>query len=177
MTPQELVACTGARIDRAQTFAPLLDAAMAEFGISTPARQAAFLAHVGHESGGLHWLTELWGPTEVQRRYEGRADLGNVKPGDGVRFLGRGLIQVTGRANYRRAGIALGVDAESRPEALALPEYAARSAGWFWASNGLNAYVVTGDFVGLTRRINGGTNGLDDRLRLWAAAKTELGVA
>ena len=177
MTPQALVACTGARIDRAQTFAPLLDAAMAEFGIDTPDRQAAFLAQVGHESGGLHWLVELWGPTEAQRHYEGRIDLGNVRPGDGIKFLGRGLIQVTGRANYRSAGQALGIDAEARPEALALPEYASRSAAWFWESRDLNALADAGDFERLTRRINGGTNGLDDRLRLWAAAKQELDVA
>jgi putative chitinase len=176
MTPQTLVACTGARIDRAQTFAPLLDAAMDEYGITTPEQQAAFLAQVGHESGGLHWLVELWGPTDAQSRYEGRAALGNVNPGDGIKFLGRGLIQVTGRDNYRKAGEALGIDAEANPEFLALPEYAARSAGWFWQSRALNAYVQTGDFVGLTRRINGGTNGLDDRLLLWAAAKTALGV-
>ena len=82
MTPQELAQATGARIDRAQTFQPIIDAAAPDFEINTPERMAAFLAQVGHESGGLHWLVELWGPTDQQSRYEGRADLGNSVEGD-----------------------------------------------------------------------------------------------
>ena len=176
MKPTTLARCTGARIDRAETFAPLIASAMAEFGIDTPARQAAFLAQIGHESGGLHWLVELWGPTDAQRRYEGRADLGNTQPGDGARFKGRGLIQTTGRANYRDTGDALGVDLLASPERLAEPELAARSAAWFWHRRGLNAIADSGDFEKLTRRINGGLNGLTDRLHLWAAAKAALGA-
>jgi putative chitinase len=180
MTPQTLVACTGARIDRASRFLPFITAAMTEFGIDTPRRQAAWLAQIGHESGGLHWLTELWGPTIAQRRYEppGKkaADLGNTQPGDGIRFLGRGLLQVTGRANYRRCGAALGVDLEAFPQLLAEPGLASRSAAWFWASNHLNAYADNGDFTGLTRRINGGLTHLDQRIALWGAAKLALGV-
>ncbi len=110
MTPQELAQATGARIDRAQTFAPLIDQAAPDFEINTQERMAAFLAQVGHESGGLHWLVELWGPTATQLRYEGRADLGNTEPGDGVRYKGRGLIQLTGRENYRKAGEALATE-------------------------------------------------------------------
>jgi putative chitinase len=119
MTPQDLARATGARIDRATEWLPHIQAAMDEFDINTPQRQAAFLAQIGHESGGLHWVTEIWGPTETQRRYEGRADLGNTEPGDGVRFKGRGLIQTTGRANYRATGEALGVDLIAQPELLA----------------------------------------------------------
>ena len=183
MNPLTLVACTGARIDRARTFAPLIDAAMLEFGIDTPARQAAFLAQIGHESGGLHWLVELWGalPTAAQARYEPPSDLatdlGNTQPGDGYRYRGRGLIQLTGRGNYRKAGPALGADLEAFPELAAEPGMAARSAGWYWQTRNLSQWVDAGDFVTLTKRINGGTNGMDDRLRLWAAAKTALGVA
>ena len=176
MTPEILSACTGARIDRARTFAPVLTDAMAEFGIDTPQRQAAFLAQVGHESGGLHWLSELWGPTPTQLRYEGRVDLGNTHLGDGYLFRGRGLLQVTGRSNYARMGHALGVDLEANPELLATPKLASRSAGCFWASHGLNIYADTGEFTKLTARINGGLNGLDDRELLWSAAKSALRV-
>ena len=176
MTPQQLVACTGARIDRAQTFAPLLDAAMAEFDISTPARQAAFLAQIGHESGGLHWLVEIWGPTDAQSRYEGRADLGNVVAGDGYKFRGRGLVQITGRMNYTSCGLGLGVDLLDAPEQLGIPDLASRSAAWFWDWNGLNELADNGDFLTITRRINGGTNGLADREALYAAAQSTLGA-
>lgn len=171
MTPQELAECTGARIDRATTFLPYIESAMDEFDISTPERKAAFLANVGHESGGLHWLVELWGPTPQQARYEGRADLGNTEPGDGYRYRGRGLVQLTGRANYAKAGEALGVDLVSKPEQLGLPELAARSAAWFWDSNGINEIADTGDFVKCCKRVNGGTNGLAERLALFEAAQ------
>lgn len=176
MTPQVLVACTGARIDRAQTFAPLLDAAMAEFQIDTPKRQAAFLAQVGHESGGLHWLVEIWGPTDAQRRYEGRHDLGNRETGDGYRFKGRGLIQLTGRRNYLLAGAALDSDFIAFPERLSEPVMAARSAAWFWQEHGLNELADKDAFETVTKRINGGLNGYPERLGLWAKAKAALGV-
>jgi putative chitinase len=171
VTPQELVACTGARIDRAQTFLPFLEDAMHEFDINTPQRQAAFLAQVGHESGGLHWLVELWGPSDSQRRYETRYDLGNIAPGDGFKFRGRGLLQTTGRGNYERTGKALGVDLVANPEKLAEPGLAARSAAWFWKAHGLNELADAGQFETVTKRINGGLNGYADRLGLWEAAK------
>jgi putative chitinase len=177
MTPQTLVACTGARIDRAQTFAPLLDLAMGEFDILTPQRKSAFLAQVGHESGGLHWLSELWGPTDSQRRYETRVDLGNIHPGDGLRYRGRGLIQITGRTNYRFAAAGLGMDLIAFPDQLAEPEAAARSAAWYWDWRGLNKLADAGEFEAITRRINGGLNGYPERLGLWAKAKEALGVA
>src|SRR6185369_6483510 len=176
VTPEILSACTGARIDIARTFAPFVSDAMTEFGIDTPQRQAAFLAQVGHESGGLRFTTELWGPTQSQHGYEGRADLGNTQQGDGFRFRGRGLLQVTGRANYARVGKALGVDLEASPELLATPKLACRSAGQFWKLNGLNTYADLGEFVKLTKRINGGTRGLDERRQLWGAAKNALRV-
>lgn len=175
MTPKELARCTGARIDRAAEWLPFVEAAMAEFEINTPARQAAFLAQIGHESGGLHWVIELWGPTIAQAHYEGRRDLGNTQDGDGFKFKGRGLIQTTGRDNYRRTGEALGVDLVGNPTLLAEPEMAARSAGWFWKTHGLNELADVGDFMRITRKINGGTNGMDDRLVLWTGAKEVLG--
>lgn len=174
MTPQELVQCTGARIDRAIEFLPFIEAAMEEFEINTPARQAGFLAQVGHESGGFHWTTEIWGPTLAQTHYEGRADLGNVQAGDGFRFRGRGLIQTTGRDNYQKTGDALGVDLIADPERLAEPELATRSAAWFWKTHGLNELADGGDIVRMTRRVNGGVNGLDERTALYEAAKEVL---
>lgn len=174
MNALELSKCTGARIDRAETFLPFIEAAMQEFEINTPARQAAFLAQVGHESGGLHWLVELWGPTEAQRRYEGRLDLGNTEPGDGYRFRGRGLLQTTGRHNYEKTGDALGEDLIENPELLGLPELASRSAGWYWKSRGLNELADQCDYLRITKRINGGTNGYAERLALYEKAQEAI---
>ena len=174
MNAKKLALCTGARIDRAAEWLPSIVDAMAEFEINTPQRQAAFLAQIGHESGGLHWTVEIWGPTDAQRRYEGRKDLGNTQIGDGYRFRGRGLLQTTGRANYKATGEALGVDLIAEPERLGTPPLAARSAGWYWQRHRLNELADAGDFRLITRRINGGSNGYDDRLRLWAAAKEVL---
>ena len=174
MTPNDLAACTGARIDRATTFQPIIDMAAPDFEINTPARLAAFLAQVGHESGGLHWLVEIWGPTDAQARYEGRADLGNNTPGDGYKFRGRGLIQITGRSNYMAASLALATDFVINPELLGEPDMAVRSAMWFWQSHGLNEMADAGDFERITRRINGGLNGQPERVALWEAAKAVL---
>ena len=140
---------------------------MAEFEINTPARQAAFLAQIGHESGQLRYVREL----ASGAAYEGRKDLGNTQPGDGVRFKGRGLIQITGRANYLKCGEALGLDLIADPELLEQPINACRSAGWFWESRGLNALADAGDFLRITKRINGGTNGLADRQALYESAQ------
>ena len=156
-----------ARID---TFLEPLNAAMQEFEINTPARRAAFLAQIGHESGQLRYVREL----ASGQAYEGRKDLGNTQPGDGVRFKGRGLIQITGRANYIECGKALALDLLTKPELLEEPESACRSAAWFWKTRGLNELADTGDQVKITRRINGGTNGLSDRLALFEIAKQVL---
>lgn len=171
MTPQELSKATGARIDRAKEWLPHIEEAMQEFQINTPQRKAMFLSQIGHESGGLHWVVELWGPTDAQKRYEGRHDLGNTQIGDGFRFRGRGLIQTTGRANYKDTGDALGVDLIAQPELLGQAALAARSAGWYWSSRGLNAIADSGNFVLVTRRINGGINGLTERQALYDAAQ------
>ena len=160
---------------RAQAWADPLSAAMALYAIDSPARQAAFIAQVGHESGRLVYVRELWGPTPSQSGYEGRLDLGNTEKGDAFKFRGRGLIQVTGRANYQRAGAALGLDLTTYPELLEQPSNAAQSAAWFWNIHGLNELADIGDFDTITRRINGGTNGLQDRLVLYATAKAAIG--
>lgn len=175
MTPDVLGKALSIGQLRAQTWADPLSAAMALYAIDSAARQAAFIAQIGHESGRLVYVRELWGPTPSQEGYEGRADLGNVQKGDGFKYRGRGLIQVTGRNNYQRCGNALGLDLVNSPELLEQPSNAALSAAWFWNIHGLNELADIGDFNTITRRINGGLNGLQDRLALYALAKSAIG--
>jgi putative chitinase len=146
-------------IARADECLSSLEAAMREADITTPQRQAAFLAQLAHESGELRFFEEL----ASGEAYEGRKDLGNTQPGDGRRYKGRGPIQLTGRANYRAAGRALGLDLEAQPQRAADVDVGFRVAGWFWNTRGLNALADAGDFRELTRRINGGFNGLEQR--------------
>ena len=177
MSPEQLASALGINLHRAQTWADPLSAAMALYAIDSPERQAAFIAQVGHESGRLVYVRELWGPTPAQEGYEGRTDLGNTEPGDGMRFMGRGLIQITGRANYQKVSDALGIDFVSSPELLQEPSNACLSAAWFWNLKNLNDLADIGDFNTITRRINGGLNGLQDRLELYALCKSALGVS
>ncbi len=149
---------------------PLNDA-MHEFEIDiNPARETHFLAQVAHESGGFNYVRELASGTE----YEGRASLGNTEPGDGVRYKGRGLIQITGRSNYEACGADLGIDLIADPEALEQPLLAARSAAWFWELHNLNVLADRGDILAITKKINGGTNGLSDRQSYLALAQERL---
>jgi putative chitinase len=161
---------------RADAFAAPLSSAMERFEVNTPARAAAFLAQIAYESGQLRFLREIWGPTPAQRRYEGRVDLGNTEPGDGKRFMGRGLIQITGRKNYLLCGFGLHLDLVAQPELLEQAGHAAASAAWYWQAHSLNRFADAGDFVGLTRAINGGTNGITERRQLWARTKVALGA-
>lgn len=167
-----------------------------EFAIDSLERQAAFLAQVAHESNGFLWMREIWGPTPAQKAYEAPSrkalELGNTQIGDGFRFRGRGLIQITGRANYAACGVALGLALEETPELLEEPPAATRSAGWFWTVGAgfrlsaaakyhgipvgvnLNELADRGDFKGITLAINGGLNGQDNRLALWQDARGAL---
>jgi predicted chitinase len=163
---------------------PFLGAAMTEFRIEGPRRAAAFLAQLAHESGEFRFMEEIWGPTDAQRRYEPTTKLsealGNTAAGDGRLFKGRGPIQLTGRANYRRFGDLLTVDLVADPARAAKPDVAFRIAGLFWSRNGLNelADLATEDaFKEITKRINGGTNGLADRQKFYAVACQVLGVS
>lgn len=156
--------------ERCESFIDSINDAMDEFEINTPLREAHFLAQVGHESGELRYVKEL----ATGKAYEGRKDLGNTQDGDGPRFKGRGLIQITGRYNYRKLSIALDIDCEKYPELLENRANACRSAAWFWKTNGLNELADKDDFIRITKRINGGTNGLEDRKRLLDLAKAVL---
>ncbi len=177
MTADQLAAIYDCPLTRAALWLPHMDEAMHEFGITTPQRQAAFIAQVGHESGRLAFVREIWNPAQCpwQDRYEVRADLGNNQVGDGHKFLGRGLLQVTGRDAYRQCGVALGLPLEEHPEQLEMAKYAALSAGWVWRDfKHLNEIADVGDFTKITKRINGGTNGYADRVMLWERAKGVL---
>lgn len=166
--------------ERALMFARPLAEACERFGITTPARLAAFLAQIGHESGSLRYVTEL----ASGEAYEGRKDLGNIHQGDGVRFRGHGLIQITGRANHAEmrpllilAGYDDVPDFEAHPERLTDPRWAAASAAAYWHKRNLSALADAGrpeDFERITRRINGGLNGQADRLQRWERAKAAL---
>lgn len=176
MTPSDLRSILPTAGQRADVFAIPLSDAMAEFGIDTPARQAAFIAQIGHESGSLRYVQEI----ASGDAYEGRRDLGNTQPGDGRRYKGRGLIQITGRTNYAACSKALLGDDQAlidEPERLCEPALAARSAAWFWKAHGLNELADAGDFERITRRINGGLNGEQERLALWHRALDVLEVA
>jgi putative chitinase len=174
VTAQQLLQILPNAGAKAGVSAPALNTAMGRYQIIGVPRVAAFIAQIGHESGQLRYVRELWGPTPAQVRYEGRADLGNTQQGDGFKFRGRGLIQITGRANYAECGEALGIDLIGQPELLEQPEWAAKSAAWFWSTRGLNTLADAGDFERITRRINGGLNGLADRLALCEKARAVL---
>ena len=154
----------------AGVFVPVLNAAMVHYQIIGPKRVAAFIAQIGHESGQLKYVKEIWGPTAAQARYEGRKDLGNTVAGDGSKYRGRGLIQITGRANYMACGEGLGLDLIKQPELLEKPQHACMSAAWFWATKGLSTLADAGQFDKITRRINGGQNGAADRQTLYTRA-------
>lgn len=180
MTPAEFAQATGASPQRVTEHMHHIEHAMAVFDIDTPARQAAFLAQIGHESGGLRWIKELWGPTPAQERYEGRSDLGNTQPGDGFQYRGRGWLQITGRDNYRRAYQRLRgkfpdcPNFEANPDMVATARWAALTAAEYWWNHACNKLADEGKFEQLTRIINGGMNGYADRLARYEDAKAAL---
>ncbi|MFG0682857.1 glycoside hydrolase family 19 protein [Pseudomonas sp. xss_4] len=157
---------------KAGVFVPGLNATMGKFAIITRLRMAAFLAQIGHESGQLQYVRELGNDKYLSKYDTGRLAqrLGNTPAadGDGQLYRGRGLIQVTGRFNYE----ALFGDSRllNTPELLEHPVYASMSAGWFWQKEGLNSLADKCDILAITKRINGGTNGLEDRKTIYKRA-------
>lgn len=135
--------------------------------LDTGLRLAHFMGQCSHESGAFRYMEEI----ASGQAYEGRANLGNTQPGDGRRFKGRGPIQLTGRANYRRVGRQIGIDLESHPEIVSHPSVGLLVGCVYWADRKLNAKADADDLMGLTRAINGGTNGLEDRKVQTAKAK------
>ena len=179
-----------------------LNQTFAKYDINTALRQAAFIGQCQHESNNFRTLEEnlhysaprlmaVWpsrfpsldvaeqyanNPEKLANKvYGGRADLGNTEDGDGFKFHGRGCIQLTGRDLYERCGEAIGADLINQPQLLVEPHYAAMSAAWFWNKKGLNALADVQDYETMTKRINGGLNGLDDRKAKIAKALSVLG--
>jgi putative chitinase len=160
-----------ARQDDIYRFAAALFDTAFSYDIFRPLRLAHWLAQVGHESGELRYVEEL----ASGRAYEGRKDLGNTQPGDGVRFKGRGLIQLTGRHNYTKYTKAIGQELE--PQQLAELPWCVDSAGWFWTQGSgmnLNDLADRDNALVITRRINGGLNGLSHRMDLLKRTKKAI---
>jgi putative chitinase len=162
-------------------YLPFLDSAMSEFNINSTPRIAAFLAQIAHESGSLHYVEEI----ASGAAYEKRSDLGNLRKEalaaahakgstTGRFYKGRGLIQITGYDNYLKCGKALSLDLVDNPQLLVNPENACRSAAWFFDTHGLNGLADLGEFKQITRKINGGYNGLKERELFYAAAQSAL---
>ncbi|MGA8135280.1 MAG: glycoside hydrolase family 19 protein [Pseudomonas gingeri] len=202
ITQQQLLQILPNAGDQAGVFVPALNTAMNAYQIVTMQRVAAFLAQAGHESGQLRSVVEnlnygaqalvaTWPSrftpalaAQVARQpeqianivYASRMDNGDASSGDGWNYRGRGLIQITGRSNYRQCSLGLFGDERllQQPELLEQPQWAAESAAWFWEQQGLNALADADQFNSITRKINGGLNGLEDRLQIWARARAVL---
>lgn len=159
--------CPNLTKGEAEDLARALGNAFQRYGITNRRRAAAAVAQMAHECDRFRTSEEY----ATGASYEGRRDLGNVLPGDGTRYKGRGFIQITCRANYRAVSRALGVNFERYPRRLGWFKYAALASCWWWRSHGCNQLADSGDFVALTRRINGGTNGLADRQALHRRAR------
>lgn len=180
MTPELLAEIYEAPLSRCRAWAPILEQVCQVFEINTDQRLACFLAQIGHESGRLRYSREIWGPTKQQMKYEPGTKLartlGNTQEGDGKRYMGRGLIQTTGRTNYAllttrmRRRFPNAPDFVETPQALEQRFWAAMSAGDFWAMRNLNRIADAYDFALLTKRINGGYHGLADRQALYSRA-------
>lgn len=177
ITALQLAEIMGCSHSRAHKWAQPLNEAMLRYGINTPKRIAAFLAQIGHESGRLYYVREL-ASGEAYDTGRKAIQLGNTPEadGDGQRYRGRGLIQITGVRNYVLCGIALELDLLARPELLEEPYHAAMSAAWYWWNAKLNELADKGMFKTITRRINGGLNGYADRLELHARAMKALDI-
>ncbi len=188
--------CPGLRL---ATCRDPLNASLAECLANTPGRASAYLAQLAHESGQFRWFRE-WDHSKpiagcrlcrttgkghaAGAQYEGRRDLGNISPGDGVRYIGRGAVQLTGRANYEAASTALGVDLATNPDRAEGVDLAFRIAAWFWSTRRVNALADEAAkapapsilFDEVTRKINGGLNGKAERDAFYIAARRELGM-
>lgn len=156
-----------------EDWAYMLTGVLETYHIDTPNRKAMFLAQCLHETGGFKFLKEIWGPTKWQKLYEGHVGLGNTQPGDGKKFLGRGLIQCTGRSNYQAfADWCKDQTIMDKPELLEEMGYALLSAIWYWEKNNLNRFADQNDIEKCTRTVNGKQMlGLEERRKYYELGK------
>jgi putative chitinase len=168
----QLSAITGHNADILSKFYPALIETTTKYQITTNLRLAHFLAQILWESGNFKYLHEI----ASGEAYENRKDLGNTVPGYGVKYKGRGVIQLTGYYNYAALTKDFGHDFVSHPEDLEQPYWAIWSAGWYWNSRNLNAYADIDDLITLTRKINGGLNGFNGRMDWLKKCKEVLGI-
>jgi len=166
---RQMMPNAGARLD---PHLPFIVPAMIEGHIDTPKRITAFLAQLAHESGEYRYMQELADGSA----YEGRSDLGNIHPGDGVTFKGHGPMQITGRNNHLDCGEVLGLDLIADPLLITMPEHGTRAAVWFWNSRQLSLLADRNWFKAMTVRINGGMNGFSDRRMYWDRNRALLGL-
>ena len=166
--------------DTATQYAEYLNEAFRMASVNTKRRMAHFLGQVGHESGGLTTFSEWYKGKNAEayfnKKYGSRKDLGNTVKTDGYKYRGRGPIQVTGKANYELCGKALDLDLVAKPDLLLEPKYGFRAAAWFWAKRKINTYADADNLTMVTKRVNGGTNGISDRKKRTTLAKKVLGA-
>jgi putative chitinase len=158
--------------ERVDTYLIYINKSMKSYKINTPKRISAFLSQLAHESGSLKYVEEI----ASGANYENRKDLGNLRRGDGVRFKGRGLIQITGRYNYGSCGAGLKLDLLKEPDLLLEPINACNSAAWFWETHGCNELADESNFKMITKVINGGYNGYTDRVKYYERALRILSI-
>lgn len=168
----QIMQCSIAKADKWIEF---INLAMTKYEINTPLRVAHFLAQIGHESGRLYYVEEI-ASGEAYDTGTKALILGNTpeKDGDGQKYKGRGLIQITGLTNYRAVSAALGIDFVKNPELLETPQYASMSSGWFWNNRKLNIFADNDWLIRITKKVNGGQNGIDDRRAILILAKKVL---
>jgi len=159
--------CPYAKLVNINNFVPYLNELMPKYEIDTVIRIRHFISQLAHESGSFNYVEEI----ASGKAYEFRKSLGNINEGDGVKFKGRGLIQITGRNNYKKLSEDIGVDFISNPELLKTPKYAVESACWYWKKANLNSSADIDDIKGVTKKINGGYNGLQNRINFYNLAK------
>ena len=183
ITINQLANGLGIPVLRAGLWVDNLNGAMNDYEINTSLRIAHFVAQIGYESGKFIFMHEI----ASGAAYDHRDDLGNTRPEaiaiakqhdttTGHFYRGHGLIQITGYDNHKRCGEALGLDLINNPTQLEIPKYAALSAAWFWSKHNLNQLADNDQLTSITRAINGGTNGLEDRRALLESTKKALGI-
>jgi putative chitinase len=175
MITKEILSKVYPKVKNASIYVPILNEMFQKHSMTAPYEQEMFIAQLLHESAGFQFVKEIWGPTRWQKLYEGHKGLGNTRPGDGRFFSGRGLIQLTGRANYQLFANWVGDQLIMiHPEIVERPRYAVESAIWFWKKNKLKRFSDANDIVGCTRVVNGKKMlGLEERTHFYESLKAE----